>query len=330
LEAVYKNSFSTAFSSLVIWISLINTVVLTAGGKTGIEMRSVCEWTAATLFFGLMHYIGESEESISKAAKANISAANQINNTATEEMVVLLDDDDNDDARKEESKNTNKKEDDDEFDEDNNNNPAVPTITVSVPFLFRVAAISGGIGCFSVVVVAVFLGQQPLWPLRDISRYAENDPGIYLFRFCSALCGFSTVSVGSFGYLGWATAAVVPPKKRKRTVFLFARAVAVILCGIGIIGAGLVVSCNEFLGLYLAFVAIFFVSGAVWLSLEAVHKKSCLLALSGLVVWFSLIDIVLIAVVEGKTGSVVVSVLEWLIVALLFGLMPFVGRDKEW
>ena len=184
------------------------------------------------------------------------------------------------------------------------------TITVSVPFLFNVAAISGGLGCILTLIIAVHLKQLPLWPLKNISQYAAKYPGIWLFRFCCALCGFCTVAVGYFGYL----------KQTDRSKFGW----AAIFCGLGITGAG-IVSCTEFNTLHLTFAVIFFVAGGVLSSLEAAYKRSCLMALSSLVIWISLIGIVVLAA-EGKTGSALLSIFEWTVAALLLGLMLFMGR----
>ena len=57
-------------------------------------------------------------------------------------------------------------------------------ITVEVPFLFNVAGISGGLGCILTLILAVYLKQLPLWPLKNISQYAAKYPGVSM-GFCS-------------------------------------------------------------------------------------------------------------------------------------------------
>ena len=48
------------------------------------------------------------------------------------------------------------------------------TITVKVPLLFNVAALAGGAGCILTLILAVYLKQLPLWPLKNISQYAAK------------------------------------------------------------------------------------------------------------------------------------------------------------
>jgi archaellum biogenesis protein FlaJ (TadC family) len=176
----------------------------------------------------------------------------------------------------------------------------------------------------SVFIISVAKEQEPAWPLRNISQYAAHYPSIYLFRACGAAAATLFIQAGMALF-----------RTARWTLPLLA------ISGGGLGGAA-VISCTEDNDVHLSFALAAFVGFGLCMACAAALPRDRLLrrplarstrrvwAFQSLLIWLGLGMVVLLftddQLVAHETGLVMVSIIEWTLVAnLLLFTWNFAG-----
>ena len=217
------------------------------------------------------------------------------------------------------------------------------TVAVRIKHILRGGVLLMGLSIIASFVLAVVQRQQTAWPLMNISQYAANYPGVYIFRVGTTMCAAMMFLI-SLAFWREARAAYVVnastatkgvqvsgagasnlyPLGRRREAPGVWTAVGFFLSAVGLGGAG-VVSCYENNGVHTPLAFLLFVSQAAIQTGPLVCRSSqrkrcprtrlhaCRVACC-IYLWISLLLAALIVshvIPLGNHRNTTISVLEW-------------------